>query len=56
MGFVRKLKRKQRLQNIKQIKCCGEKMLRKPCYDTDTKEFYFCDVCGKEKYVRKSRR
>ena len=53
MGFIRKLKRKQRIQAIKQTVCCGEKMLKKPCYDTDTEEFYFCDVCGKEKYVTK---
>lgn len=54
MGLVRKIKRKKNRQTIAQTICCGEKMWKKPCYDTDTEEFYFCTVCGKEKYVRKA--
>lgn len=35
------------------IYCCGGVMTRKECCDTDDKYFYFCEVCGKEKYVSK---
>ena len=32
MGLVRKLKRKKKVQTIKETICCGEKMWRKPSY------------------------
>ena len=50
MGFARKLKRKAMLRDVK--RCCGQKMSRKMGYDTETHDFYFCEVCGKEKYVK----
>ena len=28
-------------------------MSRKMGYDTETEQFYFCEVCGKEQYVEK---
>jgi hypothetical protein len=50
MGFARRLKRRAILKD--QQRCCGQKMCRKMGYDTETHDFYFCEICGKEKYVK----
>ena len=52
MGFARKLKRKSMLQDIR--RCCGQKMSRKMGYDTETHIFYFCEHCGKERFVKRA--
>ena len=56
MAFVRKLNRKKRMEALKEmgIYCCGGAMQRKEGYDTEDKYYYFCEVCGKEKYVSKN--
>lgn len=51
MGFARKLKRRAMLKDQK--RCCGRKMSRKMGYDTETHDFYFCEICGKEKCVKR---
>lgn len=48
-NMIRKYKRS--IFKSKHPRCCGEKMRRKPYYDTETQTFYFCEICGKEKYV-----
>ena len=55
MSFARKLNRAKRMKALREmgIYCCGGVMTRKEGYDTDEKYFYFCEVCGKEKYVSK---
>lgn len=55
MGFARKLNRTKRMKALHEmgIWCCGGVMSRKEGYDTEDKYFYFCEVCGKEKYVSK---
>lgn len=55
MSFSRKLNRAKRMKALKEmgIYCCGGVMARKLGYDTEDKYFYFCEVCGKEKYVSK---
>lgn len=50
------LRKYRRAQKEKIHYCCGQKMSRKSGYDTDTHDFYFCEVCGKEKYVAKGDR
>lgn len=50
------LRKYRRAQKEKIHYCCGKKMSRKSGYDTDTHDFYFCEVCGKEKYVAKGDR
>lgn len=47
MGFARKIKR----ANAPKLRCCNMKMSRKMGYDTETHNFYFCEKCGKEKWV-----
>ena len=49
MGFARKVKRR----NMPKVHCCGRKMTRKMGYDTETHDFYFCENCGKEKWVER---
>ena len=50
MGFVRKVKR----ANAPKVpRCCNMKMRRKMGYDTETHDFYFCENCGKEKWVKR---
>lgn len=49
MGFARKVKR----ANMPKIHCCGRRMTRKMGYDTETHDFYFCENCGKEKWVER---
>lgn len=53
MSLRRKVLRKQGL--LKSLRCCGERMLNKPGYDTETEIFYTCPNCGKEKWVKKRR-
>lgn len=50
------LRKYRRAQKEKIPHCCGKKMDRKDGYDTDTHDFYSCEVCGKEKYVAKGDR
>lgn len=50
MGFTRKIKR---ANTLKAPRCCKQSMTRKTGYDTDTHDFYFCENCGKEKYVER---
>jgi hypothetical protein len=50
MGFARKIKRRN---TPKVTRCCGMKMERKMGYDTETHDFYFCENCGKEKWVER---
>jgi hypothetical protein len=48
MGFARKVKR----SNAPKVpRRCKMKMSRKMGYDTETHHFYFCECCGKEKWV-----
>ena len=49
MGFLRKVKK----ANAPKLRCCGMKMTAKMGYDTNTHSFYFCEKCGKEKWVKK---
>lgn len=49
MGFARKTKRANALKVVP--RCCKMKMSRKMGYDTETHVFYFCECCGKEKWV-----
>ena len=49
MGFARKIKR----ANMPKAHCCGRQMTRKMGYDTETHDFYFCESCGKEKWVKR---
>jgi hypothetical protein len=51
MGFARKLRRNAMLQDIR--RCCGRKMSRKMGYDTEAHDFYFCECCGKERFVER---
>ena len=46
--------RKMTMRKIKTPHCCGKRMINKSCYDTDDEEFYFCEKCGKEKFVRRA--
>lgn len=48
MGFARKIRR---AKAPKEPRCCKMKMRRKMGYDTETLDFYFCENCGKEKWV-----
>ena len=50
MGFARKIKR---ASAPKEPRCCKMKMRRKMGYDTVTHDFYFCENCGKEKWVER---
>lgn len=50
MGFARKIKR---ANDQKEPRCCKMKMSRKMGYDTGTHDFYFCERCGKEKWVER---
>lgn len=51
MSLTRKIKR---AKSSKEPRCCKNKMTRKMGYDTDTHDFYFCENCGKEKWIDKS--
>ena len=51
MSFARKFKRQKGEPN--KHRCCGEQMWHKAGYDTDTSEFWFCENCGKEKWIEK---
>ncbi len=55
MSFARKIKRKHGIAASKanRLHCCGVKMRRKDCYDTEEEIFLFCEACGKERYVKK---
>ena len=55
MSLRRKVLRAQGLFNPKPLHCCGEKMLTKPGFETDTEIFYVCPNCGKEKWVKKEK-
>ena len=46
MNFKRRL-----LRANKEPHCCGQKMIRKESYDTETGQFYFCEKCGREKMI-----
>lgn len=48
MSFSRKIKRRN---SPKEPRCCKMPMTRKMGYDTKTHNFYFCECCGKEKWV-----
>lgn len=48
MSFGRKIKRRN---SPKEPRCCKMPMTRKMGYDTETHNFYFCECCGKEKWV-----
>ena len=50
MSFKRKVMRKNRPTSKR---CCGCPLTHKGGYDTDTHEFWFCEVCGKEKWIEK---
>ena len=50
MGFARKVKR----ANAPKVpRCCKNKMTRQMGYDTETHIFYFCEHCGKEKWIER---
>lgn len=55
MSFARKFKRSHGIATSKtnRLHCCGQKMQRKEGYDTEEEIFLFCEVCGKERYVKK---
>lgn len=55
MSFARKVRRKKKMNAMKQmgIYCCGKPMLRKSGYDKDDADFYFCEICGKERNAKK---
>lgn len=46
-GYTRKARRR----NQKIPHCCKKKMTRKEFYDTQNQQFYFCEICGKEKLI-----
>jgi hypothetical protein len=50
MSLSRKIKR---ANAPKLPRCCAAKMTRKMGYDTGTHDFYFCEQCGKEKWVER---
>lgn len=50
MSVTRKIKR---ANAPKKPRCCKERMTRKQGYDTDTHIFYYCESCGKEKWVKR---
>lgn len=54
MSFARKINRKKRMNALKEmgIYCCGGVMCRKEGYDNENGKFYFCEICGKEKWVK----
>ena len=45
--------RKMTIRKNKTPHCCGQRMRHKSCYDTESEEFYFCEKCGKEKFVNR---
>lgn len=54
MSLRRKVLRRQGLLKKDSLRCsCGERMLNKPGYDTETENFYTCPNCGKEKWVKR---
>lgn len=55
MSFARKAMRKRKMNAMKEMRiyCCGKPMMRKSGYDKDDADFYFCERCGKERYVKK---
>ena len=55
MSLRRKVLRRQGLLKKDSLRCCGERMLNKPSYDTETEIFYTCPNCGKEKWVKKGK-
>jgi hypothetical protein len=56
MSLRRKVLRNQGLLKKDLLRCCGERMLNKPGYDTETEIFYTCPNCGKEKWVKRRTR
>ena len=50
MSFKRKMMRKSKTHKKR---CCGCPLTHKAGYDTNTHEFWFCEVCGKEKWIEK---
>lgn len=56
MSLRRKVLRAQGYKKQeKPLHCCGERMLTKPMYETDTEIFYVCPNCGREKWVKKEK-
>ena len=47
MSFTRKMKRRNKLHNG------NHSWVHKSGYDTETHEFWFCENCGKEKWIEK---
>lgn len=50
MSFKRKMARKN---NTHPKRCCGQPLTHKGGYDNETYEFWFCRVCGKERWIKK---
>ena len=47
MSFTRKMKRRNKPHNG------NHSFVHKSGYDTETHEFWFCEHCGKEKWIEK---
>ena len=47
MSFTRKMKRRNKPHNG------NHSWVHKSGYDTETHEFWFCEHCGKEKWIEK---
>ena len=54
MGFARKMRRKNHIDNLKQkgIYCCGKPMIYKTLEHNE--KLYFCETCFKEKIIKEN--
>lgn len=51
MNFRRKMSRGRHKDEVP--RCCGRRMLYKGSMSNDRLRYYFCDRCGKEKWIEK---
>lgn len=51
MNFRRKMSRERHKGEVPH--CCGRRMLYKGSMSNDRLRYYFCDRCGKEKWIEK---